>query len=440
MSIDCKRFDLAAAQLLLKRALLSGALLGLSACVSSAPPTSMQMNPQPADIKENPDRQAQSNDPGSDKQLLLANDQGDVVSIPQVSPVKSTVISYSAETPATRLNPTIKETPPQQKQLAQRQDISGNEASAYRQKSNPGNQRLPVSSTSSKNKPGLLALLFQRPAKKPDVRVVDNQITDPVEEQSNNPVEAAGVPQIRPVQAGEIATMDNSSGKIIDNATITSNVETPANTPDKKPVVAKRPGFFALLKQRSRKNAEARKKPTDDRQNSILLSSRTASRANRETMPPLTSALANLSGMKNNKSDENVKLASVTGMARLSVNGILTQHSGVNVDCISPGIIRILGVVEARYGKKPVVSSGYRSPSRNRRAGGARNSMHVYCRAVDIQVEGVSKWNLAKFLRTVPGRGGIGTYCRTKSVHVDTGPKRDWHHSCRRKTRRKRKT
>ena len=134
-----------------------------------------------------------------------------------------------------------------------------------------------------------------------------------------------------------------------------------------------------------------------------------------------------------------VKVASVAGLSRLSVSGLKTQHSGVNVDCIRPGVLRIIEIVGKKYGKTPVVTSGYRSPSRNRRAGGARNSMHIYCKAVDIQVEGISKWDLAKFMRTIPGRGGVGTYCRTRSVHLDIGPKRDWHYSCRRKSKRRRK-
>jgi uncharacterized protein YcbK (DUF882 family) len=41
-----------------------------------------------------------------------------------------------------------------------------------------------------------------------------------------------------------------------------------------------------------------------------------------------------------------------------------------------------------------------------------------------------------KALRTVEGRGGVGTYCRTNSVHIDVGPEREWHHPCRRAKKR----
>lgn len=140
--------------------------------------------------------------------------------------------------------------------------------------------------------------------------------------------------------------------------------------------------------------------------------------------------------------DNAVRLASLSGLARTSPNGLRIQHSGVQVACLQPGLVRIIKKVQRRYGRVPIITSGYRSRKANRRARGARNSMHIYCKAADIQVAGVSKWALAKYLRSIPGRGGVGTYCHTKSVHIDTGSKRDWNWRCRRgkkRSRRKRK-
>lgn len=211
----------------------------------------------------------------------------------------------------------------------------------------------------------------------------------------------------------------------------------------------RKPGLLARLFKRPKVNVGAR----DDRSSPILKSSRTASRSNRIAYRKSRATMMAMPGVKSNDAifgikrqsvrmevGKNVRLASAAGMlSRLSPNALKTQHSGVNVDCIRPEVLRLISIIERRYRKKAVVTSGYRSPSRNRKAGGARNSMHIYCKAVDIQVEGVSKWDLAKFMRTIPGRGGVGTYCRTKSVHIDIGPKRDWHHSCRRKSKRRRK-
>lgn len=127
------------------------------------------------------------------------------------------------------------------------------------------------------------------------------------------------------------------------------------------------------------------------------------------------------------------QLASAAGLARLAPNGLLKQTDHVDVACLKPSLVRVLKTVERHYGRKVVVTSGYRSPDRNRRARGARNSLHMYCAAADVQVEGVSKWDLAQFVRSMPGRGGVGTYCHTDSVHIDVGPERDWNWRCRRR-------
>jgi uncharacterized protein YcbK (DUF882 family) len=127
------------------------------------------------------------------------------------------------------------------------------------------------------------------------------------------------------------------------------------------------------------------------------------------------------------------QVASAAGMARLAPNGLLKQTGSVDVACLKPSLVRVLKTIEGHYGRKMIVTSGYRDLNRNRRANGARNSLHMYCAAADIQVPGVSKWELASYVRSMPGRGGVGTYCHTESVHVDVGPERDWNWRCRRR-------
>jgi uncharacterized protein YcbK (DUF882 family) len=131
------------------------------------------------------------------------------------------------------------------------------------------------------------------------------------------------------------------------------------------------------------------------------------------------------------------EVAALGSLTRLSPNGVRTQTDQVEVGCFGPELLSILNTIKGHYGREVVVTSGFRDSRTNRRAGGARKSMHVLCKAADIQVKGVSKWDLAKYLRTVSGRGGVGTYCRTNSVHIDVGPERDWHYPCRR-TKKKR--
>jgi uncharacterized protein YcbK (DUF882 family) len=142
--------------------------------------------------------------------------------------------------------------------------------------------------------------------------------------------------------------------------------------------------------------------------------------------------LFSISGEEGNAEEDanSTRLASLGGLGRLSPNGLRVQTERVEVACLKPELVALLRQVERHYRKPVIVTSGYRSPVANRKAGGASGSMHIQCKAADIQVEGVSKWDLAKFMRTMPGRGGVGTYCRTESVHIDTGEERDWHYPC----------
>lgn len=128
-----------------------------------------------------------------------------------------------------------------------------------------------------------------------------------------------------------------------------------------------------------------------------------------------------------------IEMASAAGLARLSPNGLHVQTERVDVACLRPQLLKLLNRIETHYGRPVVVTSGYRSPRHNRRIGGASGSKHTSCEAADIQIDGVTKWQLAKFLRTMPDRGGVGTYCHTESVHVDTGSPRDWNWRCRRR-------
>lgn len=125
------------------------------------------------------------------------------------------------------------------------------------------------------------------------------------------------------------------------------------------------------------------------------------------------------------------QVASAAGLARLAPNGLLRQREDVVTSCFKPELVRLLKTIERHYGKPVMVTSGYRSPAHNRRVRGARKSAHMNCAAADIQVAGVSRWELAKFARSLQGRGGVGTYCHTASVHVDVGAERDWNWRCR---------
>ncbi len=123
-----------------------------------------------------------------------------------------------------------------------------------------------------------------------------------------------------------------------------------------------------------------------------------------------------------------VQVASLSGLARLAPSGLILQTEKVDAGCFKPELMQMLKKVETHYGKQVMVTSGLRPIKVNR----AKQSLHTRCEAADIQVQGVSKWDLAEFLRSIPGRGGVGTYCHTESVHIDIGTQRDWNWRCRR--------
>lgn len=127
------------------------------------------------------------------------------------------------------------------------------------------------------------------------------------------------------------------------------------------------------------------------------------------------------------------QVASLSGLARLAPNGLMVQRDDVDTSCFPQELVGLLRTVERRYGKQVVVTSGYRSPSHNRRVNGAMRSQHMGCKAADIIVPDVDHLAVAAFVRSLPNRGGVGTYCHTQAIHVDVGPKRDWNWSCRRR-------
>ncbi|MBB3542185.1 MULTISPECIES: D-Ala-D-Ala carboxypeptidase family metallohydrolase [unclassified Rhizobium] len=153
----------------------------------------------------------------------------------------------------------------------------------------------------------------------------------------------------------------------------------------------------------------------------------TASLATGQTMNALYSAprqnlLGSLSGL--------LQKASLPGMTRIAPNGLHLQNDKVDVGCFKPNLLNVIKAVETHFGRPVVVTSGYRDPDHNRMVGGAEESMHKTCDAADIQMDGVSKWDIASYIRSLPDRGGVGTYCHTDSIHLDTGKSRDWNWGC----------
>lgn len=92
-------------------------------------------------------------------------------------------------------------------------------------------------------------------------------------------------------------------------------------------------------------------------------------------------------------------------------------------DALFPKILEM----ERHFGKPMKITSGYRPRPYNVRIGGARNSQHIFGRAIDYQMVGVPKLTLCQFAEKL-GMGGIGYYGENESAHMDTrSDKARWH-------------
>lgn len=175
-----------------------------------------------------------------------------------------------------------------------------------------------------------------------------------------------------------------------------------------------------LLPQQSSQNTGTQMAPVQTA--SLSTGALTGQTMNALYSAPRQNLLGSLSGL--------LQKASLPGMTRIAPNGLHIQNDKVDVACFKPNLLNVIKAVETHFGKSVVVTSGYRDPDHNRMVGGAEESMHKTCDAADIQIDGVSKWDIASYIRSLPDRGGVGTYCHTDSVHLDTGKSRDWNWGC----------
>lgn len=75
------------------------------------------------------------------------------------------------------------------------------------------------------------------------------------------------------------------------------------------------------------------------------------------------------------------------------------------------------------YTQPFIFLSGYRSQHTNERTEGAvKNSQHMYGKAVDLRIPGLSVEYLGKLYHWLAA-GGLGIYDSKNFVHVDTGPR-----------------
>jgi hypothetical protein len=103
--------------------------------------------------------------------------------------------------------------------------------------------------------------------------------------------------------------------------------------------------------------------------------------------------------------------------------GTIQIRESTPTQCLPGNLKEVLASVSARFG--PVsIQSTHRPTAMNRRKGGARNSLHIACRAIDFRVRAARSGVMA-FLRSRPEVGGLKVY-RNGIIHIDNGERRTW--------------
>ena len=114
------------------------------------------------------------------------------------------------------------------------------------------------------------------------------------------------------------------------------------------------------------------------------------------------------------------------------INHILRDLRTGKVKDIDNSLLDLLyGIQKKLKSRDPFnVVSGYRTPKSNailrkRRKGVAINSLHMYGKAVDINLPGYSLGALRRVAINLR-HGGVGYYPYSKFVHLDVGEVRNW--------------
>ena len=117
----------------------------------------------------------------------------------------------------------------------------------------------------------------------------------------------------------------------------------------------------------------------------------------------------------------NVYSKSKDGNKNLSKNFKVKEFAckdGSDPVFISPELVEVLQNIRDHFGKAITINSAYRTPSHNKKEGGATNSQHLYGTGADIKVTGITPKQVAQYAETLlSGRGGIGIY--STFTHID---------------------
>ncbi len=85
---------------------------------------------------------------------------------------------------------------------------------------------------------------------------------------------------------------------------------------------------------------------------------------------------------------------------------------------IDSDLVSVLQKIRNHFGKSVTITSAYRTPTKNKACGGTTYSQHLYGRAADIKIKGVTPKKVAQYAETLlKNKGGIGIY--STFTHID---------------------
>lgn len=109
------------------------------------------------------------------------------------------------------------------------------------------------------------------------------------------------------------------------------------------------------------------------------------------------------------------------GNTKLSANFKVKEFActdGSDPIFIDTELVNILQKIRTYFGKAVTITSAYRTPTKNKAVGGETYSQHLYGKAADIKVTGVTPKKVAAYAETLlKNKGGIGTY--SSFTHID---------------------
>ena len=109
------------------------------------------------------------------------------------------------------------------------------------------------------------------------------------------------------------------------------------------------------------------------------------------------------------------------GDVKLSTNFKVKEFAckdGSDPIFIDSELVEILQKIRNHFKKPVTITSAYRTPPHNSREGGTTYSQHLYGKAADTKVQGITPNKVAEYAGTIlKNYGGIGIY--SSFTHID---------------------